>query len=274
MFTPSRPQSAVLVGTEESLATAVVPRAHKMLYDHTVSKTLIFCTSYIQKQPPNQTLNRWVKWRNYYKDRLSWFGADRLFIIDDGTPLALLEDTFNWFPAEVPFPVPLPDGVEMFRFPENLGRSTKKCFPGWWRSFTFSVKVARELGYTKIVHLESDAFVLTSRLAEKISSLSERWIALWCPSWEFAESAIQVICEDHFPELERLWENGLLTNWHVEGFAEKVLPFSDIVKNFTGDRYGGSKLNLKDYPKGADYVCQAMLDWHFSGLPPSTTVGF
>ena len=204
-----------------------------------------------------------MKWKEYYKERLCWFGADKLVVIDDGTPSEFVAGMFELIPADGSLPKQLPDGVVMFRFSDNLGRCTKKCFPGWWRSFAFSLAVARQYEYSKIIHLESDAFVLTPRLAEQILSLQNGWTALWCPSWNFAESAIQVICQDCFAELEKLSkrEDGCRAPWHVKGFAEKLLPFTRVVKEpFQGDRYSEYRSN---YRTDADYVCQSRLEWNF-----------
>jgi hypothetical protein len=70
------------------------------------------------------------------------------------------------------------------------------------------VAVARHHGCRRIVHIESDAYVLSRRMQAFLASRTAGWTAMWCPRWSFAESAIQVICEDQFDAVQRLGEGG------------------------------------------------------------------
>ena len=130
----------------------------------------IFCTSFIDEL---NTVKRWECWLEYYGKHREALGADRLFLIDDGTPAETNTLPLTVVSADEPLPVELPSGNVMFRFGSHLGRKHVGCFPGWWRSFTFSYFVAQHYGFDKIIHIESDAFVLTRRMMDYIESLRQ-----------------------------------------------------------------------------------------------------
>jgi hypothetical protein len=222
-----------------------------------VPDSFIFCTSFMQRRRPNRTAARWTKWLEYYEPRLALFGASRLFLIDDATPRRLIPPGIAVVDAEAPLPRELPEGAVMFRFSRRLGRQSIARFPGWWRSFSFSGEVARRYHFTKIIHLESDAFVVSLRLARHLRGLSAGWTALWCRRWNFPEPAIQVVCRDQFRRLNQVWKSPERC-WFGEEFAEHRLPFSTVNKDFRGDRYGEY---LAEYPRSADYVCQSLTRW-------------
>jgi hypothetical protein len=221
--------------------------------------TFIFCTSFFQKHLPNRTARRWLKWHRYYSSRLAHFNAQRLFIIDDGSPKTLIPKTFTVVDAEKPLPKSLPAGPIVFRFRKRLGRRSMACFPGWWRSFTFAEVIAERYGYDKIIHLESDAFVTSKRLAKVLAEATRGWLAAWCARWKFPEPAIQVICADSLSKL-RLFRTKSKKYWFGEEFVEHTLPFTKILRNYKGDRYGEY---LRDWPTNVDYVCQALSRWNF-----------
>ena len=67
--------------------------------------------------------------------------------------------------------------ASIFHFPDRLGRLAIHNFPGWFRSFTFSVVIARKLNLKKIVHIESDCF--HSERTRRWNSSTPRQAAGW-----------------------------------------------------------------------------------------------
>ncbi|WP_451987997.1 tetratricopeptide repeat protein [Azospirillum endophyticum] len=195
------------------------------------SKTLIFCTSYIENEKSWD--ERYRIWLKYY--RSSMLAHHKMCMIDDG-------GKYN------------PDYGDLIfhRFENRLGRKSDTDFPGWWRSFLFSVEVAKREGCNKIVHIESDAFLLSNRIMIYIDSIQNGWISFWCRRWQMPESAIQVICEDNFDKLAKLSEHDPNSEFFLES-AESLLPFTKAIKVFKGDRYGEY---IDHIPDDADYVCQ------------------
>jgi hypothetical protein len=210
--------------------------------------TLVFCTSYVADAHAWES--RYRRWLRHHM-AVPWTHA-LICLIDDASPF--------WPPAvEVaslrigqPLP-PSPPRPLMLHFDERLGRTGVTHYPGWWRSFLHSVQVARHYGCAKIVHIESDAFVLSRRMHDFIESRQQGWTAFWCPRWQFPETAIQVICADQFDAMERIAAGG----WErlAGREAERVLPFTDVVREPHGNRYGERRHRI---PGFADFAVQVL----------------
>lgn len=238
--------------------------------DRNELRSFIFGTSYIHPDSCQNPVKRWNKWLRYHSRRRHLFGAERLFLVDDGTPVENLTLEVSVVCADRELPAVLPEGPVMFRFSEHFGRPSPFAYPGWWRSFTFASQVAKRYGYGKIIHIESDAYIISRRMAEYVRSLSRGWMAMWCPRWRFPETCIQVICTSHIDVLEQYYRAGRALWFRDQGesgCAECVLPFTDVCRHFDGDRYGEFR---PDYPNAADYVCQARTEMQFEHrlVPP------
>lgn len=198
--------------------------------------TLLFCTCYARDQAAWQS--RYQRWLDYYEQGpIDW---DRMFAIDDGSPYVPDAQVIGSFPATAGAALPA-EAKLLARFPDNLGRQAAAVYPGWWRSFFHSLQLARLTGASKIVHIESDAFILSQRLADFINEVSSGWHVLWSPRYRMPETAIQVICADQFAAFERFQQDP--GNRMNEEFAENILPFTAIHKEFAGDRYSELKRN-------------------------------
>lgn len=155
-------------------------------------------------------------------------------MIDDGSPFLPPADIIN----TVSDSASLASNGEknlIIRFDNNLGRQSGADYPGWWRSFLHSVKVANELGVDKIIHIESDAYIMTPRLVNFINEIESGWNVLWSPRYRFPETAIQVICRDQFEIFEKFKDKH--PDYSFPDIAERLLPFTAVHKQFKGDRY-------------------------------------
>ena len=256
--------------------------------------SLLFCTSYIPSSPRSagDGIERWRKWLAYYSARMELFGADRLVLIDDCSPIENLQLPVTILSADGRLPEVLPTGVLLFRFEEHLGRSSIFQFPGWWRSFCFAAEISRAYRVRKLIHIESDAYVISHRLADYIRRCDRGWTTfvqahfrtrlarllfprdtgqtLWgsfrmksaylVNPAPLAESALQVICEDEIVALQHIWQRGL-AYWGMSHLAEASLPFTHLERSFIGDRYG--EMGVANYPTDVDFVAQSRLDWCF-----------
>ncbi len=255
-------------------------------------EALLFCTSYLSPSSPSGGVERWRKWIEYYSQRKEIFGADRLVLIDDGSSFEHLQLPVTILSAETEIPTTLPEGIILFRFDQHLGRESMYQFPGWWRSFSFAGELAQRCGARKLIHIESDAYVLSHRLAEFIRSCNEGWTSFLQAHYRsrlarirfprgatqsflaglrmkaayvanpepLAESALQVICNEQILNLQQMWRRGAAF-WGLPLLAEKNLPFTHLERKFIGDRYG--EMELAHYPTDADFVSQARLEWRF-----------
>ncbi|OGC23695.1 hypothetical protein A2291_04250 [candidate division WOR-1 bacterium RIFOXYB2_FULL_42_35] len=215
-------------------------------------KTLIFCTSYTDNDP-----QRYQNWINYYYPKINELGAEQLLLIDDGSKITDLDPKLKVIKAEGPLPDTLESSLNMIHFRDNLGRTALLTYPGWWRSFTFSVKLAQKYSFDKIIHIESDYYVVSQKLIDYLKKIESGWTALWSETYRFPETAIQVICKDAFADLEKFYNKGVEFYQENKFFAEQKLPFTKVEKGFMGDRYGENpNLLPTDIPQNADYVGQ------------------
>jgi hypothetical protein len=208
--------------------------------------TLVFCTSHIADR--QAWTSRYQRWLEHHAALP--FGRALLCMIDDASPYRPDAQVLQVADAGAPLPA-APASPLMVRFPTRLGRSAVDDYPGWWRSFLFSVVVARHYGCRKIVHVESDAYVLSRRMLDFINARASGWTAFWCPRWNFPETGIQVICADRFDQMRGMWDAGWAR--HAGKYAERVLPFTDVVRDPHGNRYGEFRTRI---PGFADFAMQ------------------
>ena len=209
-------------------------------------KSVIFCTCFISKGTLNNN-ERYIKWIKYYYERQNIFGADYLFLIYDGSEK--IEFPFRHTLVDVDvddLPNKLTPGIFIFRFNCHLGRGSLSNYPGWWRSFLFSVVLAKKYNFDKIIHIESDFFVLSERMSRYIRFLRTGWICMYSNYYDFPETGIQVICRNEFENVASLGEKAKAASYVFSKIAEDVLPFTDVIKKFNGDRLGETEV-LEDY---------------------------
>ena len=165
-------------------------------------KSFIFCTSFFENEEHYES--RVLRWVNYYKN-LEFSKDKPLVIIDDGSPdTSFCSKEFNIIDAEN-----LPDKLEevnLITFPTHLGRISHLAYIGWWRSFLFSFEVAKKYGFKKIIHSESDCYLLTDTITNYIENFDEGWLVFWSQKYNFAETCIQVMTEHVFSEHEKIKE--------------------------------------------------------------------
>lgn len=224
---------------------------------HDKSETLLFCTSFVDNK---EHLLRYKRYLKYYFPRLSKLGADKLFLIDDGSPRRWLNKLeLKIYDAEK-LPDKITDQVCIIHFKNNLGRPLLTLIPGWWRSFTFSAVLAIKYNFKKLIHIESDAYVLSDKMMDWIRETSDEWTSVYTNYYFYAETNIQIIPRKRIPILYQFWKLGK-EFWYKNGCAdiqyipEYVLPIRNVNKtDFKGDRWGEDWFK-EDIPEDADFVC-------------------
>lgn len=200
-------------------------------------KTLLFCTSLLTED----SLFKQSEWWKYYRNKFPEFD---FLIMNDG-PVEqsvlnkLMDLTDNDFKEN-----------NIITFEKKLGRESHYHW-GWYRSFLKALSIGRD-EYDKIIHIESDAVIVSERLTEYLKNENTGWRCMYSEKYFFGESAIQIINSDSFHLIDRLDEN---FDFHT--IAECILPFRSN-KTFVGDRYGedGRLPSCK-----IDYACQ--WDWNW-----------
>jgi hypothetical protein len=214
-------------------------------------RTLLFCTSYCPDAGSWRARER--RWLDYYRDVP--LRHDAVFLIDDASPYVTDDPDVATLDA---LPARLPEGPRAFvyRFATHEGRHGLYGHRGWWRSFLFSLTIARALGFARIVHVESDAFLLSRRIVERINALDDGWTAFWFPAYGVPEPALQVIADDQFDAMASVAARSL--DDLTQDLAENTLPFTRIERNYSGNRYGEMRGRIPGY---ADYACQVNAPW-------------
>ncbi len=221
-------------------------------------KTLVFCTSYATSQ--RDWDNRHAVWLRALQRSALHF--DQLLIVDDGS-------TFlpAWAQVEIVREVdaPQPEDVQsnasilLYSHAERLGRQSVFQFPGWYRSFAFGVLYGETHGFEKIIHLESDAFLISDRIQRHFNEFTSGWFSVWCEAYLFPEIAIQAAAGDEVAAMAAFVRepySRLAGQIH-----EYLVPFTHIERDFVGNRYGEM---IGHVPQHADYSAQT-----HSGQPDS-----
>jgi hypothetical protein len=124
-----------------------------------------------------------------------------LFMIDGGSPY--LPQDADIRVTEALEMLVLGEKGTIFRFPDRLGRASALNYPGWFRSFTFSVAIATRSQVRRIVHIESDTYIL-SRALDFINATNAGWTVFWCAKWGIPETSLQIVCDECFTALDQV----------------------------------------------------------------------
>lgn len=241
----------------ESFGKNVIP---KMGNDP--KSTLLFCTMHGNDQ--NAWLGRCRRWLDANKG--SDLIVDNILIVDDGSRYIPEWDDVTVLSEDDPLPN-TPDYLKqnpviLYHFKNNLGRSDVFDFPGWWRSWRFGVQFAENYGFKKVIHIESDAYLISEKIKRHFNDFSEGWTALWCPRHDFPELALQVAAGQGLAEMMRFAKTDY--SEFVGKIHENIFPFTKVEKDFVGDRYGEYQLFI---PINADYSAQTPDDlWWLNAI--------
>lgn len=210
-----------------------------------MERTLIFCTSYAE----TQTLwsNRYRVWVDAIEKSL--LDHDHILILDDSSPV--LPD---WENIPISHPKENKDinsNVSILQFQKNLGRQARSVYPGWYRSFCYGAIFAKKHNFSKVIHIESDGFIISNSMQHYINDLRDGWVAPAIQSHRMPESAIQIIAGNSLSSYHQFAERPY---GEVVGFeAENIIPFTRIEDKFVGSRYGET---MNYVPREADFVTQ------------------
>jgi hypothetical protein len=193
-------------------------------------------------------LDRTIKFYKYYVPLASKLGIDWFYICDSASTPELVPQLMETFKEQ---PVP----VTFFSYPERLTRGKRFDYPYGWRSLYHMKKLFNQ--FDKIINVESDAFVLSGRLADYIKALDSGWTTFWSPRHSFPDNNIHVLCRDAYSRFEEFCVEPF--THHNGKCMELHSPFTHIEQGFVGDRYGELTPTPEQTPE-MDYYFQAPLE--------------
>lgn len=216
-------------------------------------RTLVFCTTHAVT--PSAWERRYRTWlRAVQRPAL---GATTILLVDDGS------ETLPGWPGvavrcghalEDAARLPPRPGVMLYHFGKRLGRAAIYDFPGWHRSFAFGALFGEAHGFDRVVHLESDAHLISPRAHDWVRSVADAWAAPWCDKYNFPEIAVQVAAGSGvraMADFARLPYDALRNEVH-----ETALPLTHVERGLTGGRYGEDHDQI---PSEADYSAQVQV---------------
>lgn len=229
-------------------------------------KTLVFCTSFATSEETWR--DRQAIWLRALRHSTLHF--DQLLIVDDGsTVLPTWPHVEIVHEADVSRPedVKSDSPILLYAHTQRLGRQSVFQFPGWYRSFAFGVLYGASHGFEKIIHLESDAFLVSERIQRHFNEFTSGWFSVWCEAYLFPEIAIQAAAGDEIADMAAFVRepySRLAGQIH-----EYLLPFTHIERDFVGNRYGEM---IGHIPRQADYSAQThsgQPDAFYWWIPPA-----
>lgn len=222
-------------------------------------RTVLFASCYLNglDSSGSSRLDRTIKWLRYYWPLRHELGFQKIILYDNHSDIGLLGHVSKWSPAltylsSADLPHESGGKIEIFTANKKLHHGVGLEYPHCWRSLWF---IRELLGlYDKVIAIDTDGFVLSPKLAKWVND-EEEWATLWCPTWGFPDSSIQVIGpkgrQDFLDFTKGKWEDQLGKK------MELTLPFERVSVDFVADRFGENRIPVN---LNTDYYGQCPTD--------------
>lgn len=224
--------------------------------------TILFSPSYIGNPTDPARMIRQVNYLEYYKKLKAEIGYDKIILLDSGSNV---EDLVKLGATVVDewgrvIHADSTSDVTIYRFHTELPRTGVWEYPYWWRCLDYLKVLIQREDITKLIHIDTDCYVLTPRLADYVRTRNTGWYVFWSQKYNFPEAAFWIVGED---SIQRFLDFPIPSFSFYNGReAEHILPFTEVVKSFTGDRYGevaASQDNTMDYYCQWSAACPKMI---------------
>ncbi len=127
-------------------------------------------------------------------------------------------------------------------------------YPYCWR-ILYDIKILIQLGYEKIIFLDSDCFITSQRALDHIRALDTGWETFYCRKYGFPSAEAHVLCKDAFPIYEAF--TSIPYEQHMGKVLEDVVPFTKVNHAFNVDRWGEDRIPCAPH---MDIYSQAPVD--------------
>lgn len=197
-------------------------------------KTALFVSIFLHGKGPyceTSRVDRVLKYLTYYSEFQKDLGVDQIYVSDNGGNGSQIFPLLNHFPD-----------IELIRHPHLMRGEPGPVFDylPCWRAFYDYKKVIAD-GFEKIIIMDDDAYILSDCLMNYVRDLESGWTTLWCPTFNFPESALSILCKDAFPRYEEFTREPYWNkNKSIIPF-ENLIPYTTINHNFNCDRWGETR---------------------------------
>ncbi len=213
-------------------------------------RILLYTTCFINCY---ENVLRYKRWLHFVK---RWFKGGCIVLIDDGSDYKFL--TRLHLPIYLPNErINNPPEIFIIHFEDNLGRPVTGIIPGWYRSFSFGAELGIRFNVDRLIHIESDTYVLSKKLWTRLLT-AKTWSAPYCREMGGAETTIQTIPRKWIPYLWDYYKVGKRF-WYRLDLAkstyipEYVLPVEEYWFDLVGGRLGEDWWT-ESIPIDIDYV--------------------
>lgn len=188
-------------------------------------------------------IERTHKWLNYTISLKDSLGIDEFLFIDNASDPEIVK-SFESYP------------IKIIRAEPRLDRPSVYEYAYWYRAFEIGYKYAQANGFDKVIHLDTDAYVISPRVCDYIKNISTGWMAFNSKKYGFPEAAMTIVCSDKLQVAIDFMSEGYKSKYGLDA-AENIIPWTHVEKSFRGDRYGETTLIQES---GWDYVTQVPTD--------------
>lgn len=189
-------------------------------------------------QERKNRLERNLNWLEYNRAIKNELGYDKIILLDNASLLEDLNKLNTSIYTEDGAPIKeIESDTIVYRFNNHLPRVNMWTYHYQWRGMEYLQNLIPKKKINKLLLIDTDMYVLTSRMAHYIRDLNTGWWTVWCKKYGFPETALHVVCNDAISSFLSF----PIPSWsHYDGkVMENLMPFTHIEKNmFKGDRYG------------------------------------
>lgn len=192
-------------------------------------KSLLFCPLFLSE---GERLQRNLKWIDYIFSIKQYLHFDEILMVDNASnpeDLLKFENHIEQYRKQVP--------ITIIKCKTRLFRRTEHSYGFWYSAFGKAARFAKENGFDKIAHVDSDVYLLNKRICDYVNDFKEGWLAFWCQRHNYPETTFQLIGKDKFDEMYEFMTRDFL-EFYPNDIAETRIPWTHVEKGFNGDRFG------------------------------------
>lgn len=190
-------------------------------------KTCIYAPCWLDE---GERLQRNIKFLQYYKKLMPLLGADSIHLFDNASSIENINELVKQSGMT------LNEDLKITRFAIHMPRTGMLEYPYCWRVLRQSGIDLPEAGYEKLIHIDTDLFILKQSVIDYINACNTGWVAFWDEVNRFPEAAFTVLNKDAFPLYKQAGNIESVYNKN-NVLMEKALPYTHIEKGFHGGRF-------------------------------------